>query len=105
MLLEPRRLKRLFYSGLAGLVLPTLLPIYPAHQLIRSSVIGVPGDRITERWRMVQIDDFLDDYPYMRPEDSPQLMLAVNLGIAVVLGLLTAFLVYKLLVRLKLPNP
>lgn len=79
-----RRIRRIVSSALVGLLVALVLPLYLFHDMTRATLVGRGGDRITYEWRLGGFGEFLADMRYMSPEQSPGLLLAVNVALALV---------------------
>ena len=84
---------RISTSLVAGAAVCPFVPLYVAREMTRAFMTGGGGDRITYGWSLRTLGGFVQDMQSMRPEQFPQYMLAVNLGLAVVYAALLAWLV------------
>lgn len=94
------RRTRILLGALTGAAIVPFLPLYVARTMVRAQVIGHAGDRITYGWRRVSLPEYLDVLPFMRPEQAPHAVLALDLALALLYAGLLATLVARLLARL-----
>lgn len=90
--------RRVLVSLVAGALACPWLPLYVARSMTRAQT-GEGGDRIGYDWQFHTLPGFLDAMQYMRPEESPELYLAIDLALAVVYAGLLAWLVHLVLAR------
>jgi hypothetical protein len=95
-----RRSLRILIGLAAGAAIAPLLPIYVSRDMTRAFMVGGGGDRIEYGWSFHRLGEFLEAMQYMRPEQTPQRLLAINLGVAAVCGLVIALIVMLALGRL-----
>lgn len=74
------RRTRILLGALTAIV--PFLPLYVARTMVRAQVIGHAGDRITYGWRRVSLPEYLDVLAFMRPEQAPHAVLALDLALA-----------------------
>lgn len=65
-------------TALVGLCVLPLLPIYVERTMTRAILVGRGGERIDWGWKATSLRTFVDDYSYMRPEQSPLVFAFVN---------------------------
>lgn len=95
------RRARILAGLVAGALVSPWLPLYVARSLTRAFVSGGGGDVISYAWRRHTLPSFLDAMHYMRPEESPQRYLALNLALAAVYAGAIAWLVARALARVR----
>jgi hypothetical protein len=94
-----KRLLRFVVVLVVALALVQFLPLYIERTMLRSWRMDHAGDVIDWGWKICSLRDYWADYQYIRPEQSPALWLAVNPALALVYGLVIAFIVDRVLLR------
>lgn len=100
-----RRGARLSIGLAAGAVISPFLPLYVARDMTRSQMADGGGDVISYGWSLSTLGEFLEKMRYMSPEQRPQLMLGVNIGLALVDAAVIAAIVYYVLRTLAARRP
>lgn len=93
------RRARLGLGIVGGSLVAPCLPLYLARTMTRSQTSDGGGDQIAWGWELHTLRGFYKAMTYMRPEEQPQQMLALNLVLAVVYAGVLAALVYFVLPR------
>ncbi len=88
-----RRSLRISTSVGVGVAVAPFVPLYVTREMTRAFMTGGGGDRVTYGWSLHTLGGFLQEVQYMRPEQFPQRMLALNVALAVGYALLLAWIV------------
>ncbi len=84
---------------LLGALAAPWLPVYPWQSMMRAQVIGHAGDVVSYRWSVGNFPRLLDALRYTRPEDRPELTLALDLALLCVVAVALAWLAWRVLGR------
>lgn len=92
-----RRGARLSIGLAVGAASCPFLPLYVARDMTRSFMTGGGGDRISYDWSLHTLGGFVEKMRYMDAEQHPRLMLAGNVGLALVYAAVIAMIIYWML--------
>jgi hypothetical protein len=96
-----KRIPRFFIGLVAALAIVPFLPLYIERTMMRSWRVDRVGDMVEWGWKICTLESYWSNYRYFRPEQNPGWWLSVNLGLAFTYALVMAFIVDRVLVRLK----